>query len=61
MATAAWCSTGGSRLCCSAMAGLLQNGLIHSNRNRRIALNMKAEHRATQIAAMGYVLKEFGT
>ena len=61
MATAASCSNGGSCLCCSAMAGLLQNDFNHLNRKKRIAFNMKTEHtidkparagRTTQIAAM---------
>src|SRR6202042_571525 len=61
VATAASCSTGGSCLCCSAMADLLQNDLNHLTGKKRINLNMKAEHtidkparagRATQIAAM---------
>jgi hypothetical protein len=61
VATAASCSTGGSCLCCSAMADLLQNDLNHLTGKKRTNLYMKAGHtidkparagRATQIAAM---------
>src|SRR6266567_4888536 len=61
VATLASCSTGGSCLCCSAMADLLRNDLNHLTDKKRINLKMKTEHtidkparagRATQIAAM---------